>query len=429
MAKISSLATIERYLAMALAVCFCCSVSGSWICLILLLVVALAQPDRLERFKVMKEAPLLLPLCLFAVPVLISGLASGGIDEGAKALWSMRGMMVPYMVAFQMFRTSGISSKYNTAAWTLTVLLIAGALSGLFAVPQQIFNFRPFTTYPFLQATGFLSEPMSFAGVIQLTSFLALGFLIKKGYQQLPLLQNGRVFLAVLLANFLGLLFCGERSAWVGMIFAFLSICLYVSPKMLLRGAVVLLVLGVLSYCFVPLVKARIAPLGHWQTDVSVTARLKIWSTAWQLFQEHPITGVGPHKFPRLPISEAVVAGRSTDLNHAHSNYLQILSTTGILGAAAFLYLLGSAIYFSYRQSKLSSTDNQSVFNSAIGLGLLGAMISLSFAGIFEYNFNSGHIKLVQWLLLALLVASSQVKVALPSSLLTDNARQSTSPE
>lgn len=419
MANIPFLASIERFLAMALAVCFCCSVSGSWICLILLLVVALAQSDRLDRLKVMVQAPFLPPLCLFAVPVLISGLACGGIDEGIKAIWSMRGLVVPYLTAFQLFR------KTDNAAWTLTILLLAGAVSGLFAVPQQIFHFHPFTTYPFLQATGFLSEPMSFAGVIQLTSFLGLGFLIKKGYRRLPLLGNDKIFVAVLLANFLGLLFCGERSAWVGMIFAFLSICLYVSPKMLLRGAIVLLVVGTLSYCFVPLVKARIAPMAHWQSDVSITARLKIWSTAWKLFEDHPITGVGPRNFPRLPMPEAVVAGRSTDLNHAHSNYLQILSTTGILGLAAFLYLLGSALYLSYRQSKQedNETSNWQGMNSAIGLGLLGALISLSFAGIFEYNFNSGHIKLVQWVLLSLLVTTAKLKP--PSRALTDSARQS----
>jgi hypothetical protein len=44
-------------------------------------------------------------------------------------------------------------------------------LSGLFGLIQQVFNFHPFT-YPFLQATGFLNEPMSFAGLMQLTSFL-----------------------------------------------------------------------------------------------------------------------------------------------------------------------------------------------------------------------------------------------------------------
>lgn len=58
-------------------------------------------------------------------------------------------------------------------------------------------------------------------------------------------------------------------------------------------------------------------------------------------------------------------------------------------------------------------------------------MVSLAVAGIFEYNFGSGQVKLIQWFLLALLlpsllVAKGPASLASPS---TDSARQLENPE
>jgi O-antigen ligase len=137
------------------------------------------------------------------------------------------------------------------------------------------------------------------------------------------------------------------------------------------------------------------------------------------------MTGVGALHFPRIDLPEAIVPGHSKDLNHAHSNYLQILATTGVLGLTSFLWLLITSLTVAYRQAKLPNP-----LYSAIGLGLFGAMVSLAVAGIFEYNFGSGQVKLIQWFLLALLLPSLLVaKHASLASPSTDSARQLESPE
>jgi O-antigen ligase len=406
---------------MALTVCLCFTQTGSWICLIALLLLALADSARLERLAAMKKAPLLWPLALYALAVLVSGLhapAGSGAEawtEAWKSFVSLRGILVAYLVAYQLFAHD---TGARLTAPALSCLLLCGAASGIFGLIQQVFNFHPFT-YPFLQATGFLNEPMSFAGLMQLTSFLALGLLIKGGYRQLPLLANRSYFLVVG-ANFLGLIFASERSAWLGMICALLSVCFYISPRRFFEGLVALALLLTLAWFTVPVVQVRLSPLLNAKSDVGVTARISIWSQAWQLFQEHPIAGVGVLNFPRIDLPEAIVPGHSKDLNHAHSNYLQILATTGILGFTSFLLLLWSALTASYRQA-----NGPNPFYSAIGLGLLGAMISLSVAGVFEYNFGSGQVKLIQWFLLALLLRPIPVvKLADLASPSTDSAKQ-----
>ena len=412
---------IERVLVLALTVCLCFTQTGSWICLIALLFLALADSARQERLAAIKKAPLLWPLLLYALAVVASGIfaPAGSLPEGWAEGWksfvSLRGLLVAYLVAYQLF-AHDVGARLTAPA--LSCLLLCGAASGIFGLIQQVFNFHPFT-YPFLQATGFLNEPMSFAGLMQLTSFLGLGLLIQGGYKQLPLLANNWYFLLVG-ANFLGLIFASERSAWLGMICALLSVCFYISPRRFFEGLLALSLLFALAWFTVPVVQVRLSPLLNAKSDVGVTARISVWSQAWQLFREHPITGVGALHFPRIDLPEAIVPGHSKDLNHAHSNYLQILSTTGLLGFSSFLLLLGTVLTTAYRQAK-----GPNPLYASIGLGLLGAMISLSVAGVFEYNFGSGQVKLIQWFLLALLLRPIPlVKLADLASPSTDSAKQ-----
>jgi O-antigen ligase len=389
--------TAERLVVMALAITFCCTQTGAWIALVALLLLGLLANERLTRLRSLIDSPLLPALLCFSGALLISSFVAGGLSEAVKTLSFLRGTILIYLIAYQLFL-----AQPRIAPIFISTLLVCGALSGVFGFIQQVFNFHPFT-YPYLQATGFLSDPMSFAGLMQLTSFLALGLLLKRGYSflALPLLQNRVGFIAITALNFVGLIFASERSAWLGMAAALLSVCLYISPRALFRGLAALVAAAVIGWFFVPVVKARIEPLMHYQSDVSVSARFSIWSKSWQIFQEHPVTGIGPRRFPRIEMPVAIVPDHSKDLNHAHSNYFQMLATLGVLGFAAFIYLLASQFFVSYRQSRL--IDPRS---AGIGLGLFGAFISLSIAGLFEYNFGSGQVKLVQWFLTGMLLSA-----------------------
>ena len=149
---------------------------------------------------------------------------------------------------------------------------------------------------------------------------------------------------------------------------------------------------------FCPGGQSQARPLAHPQNDVGVSARLKIWKRAGDIFVGHPIIGVGPSHFPSITdIPEALVPGKSTDINHAHSNYLQILSTLGIAGFLAFMALLVVSLMVALKQSK------DGAWSGGVGLGVFAALISLMVAGLFEYNFGAGQVKLAQWFLIGAL--------------------------
>jgi O-antigen ligase len=94
----------------------------------------------------------------------------------------------------------------------------------------------------------------------------------------------------------------------------------------------------------------------------SVGLRLGLWTWAWQLFEAHPVIGVGTGDFEstvnELPAFQAAVSraieigrveGRAADdaaildylsRGHAHSTYLHTLAQLGLIGAAALAALL-----------------------------------------------------------------------------------------
>lgn len=209
-----------------------------------------------------------------------------------------------------------------------------------------------------------------------------------------------------MLANVCGVLFASERSAWLGFMIAFFCWASIVSRELMLKGLAALTCGSVFAWYCIPVVQTRLLPLLDWQHEVSSKTRVAVWKEAINCFLKNPITGVGATKFPRLPIKEAIVPGRSIALDDGHSNYLHVLATTGVVGFLSFLFIVFSSLVVSWRSYKQKSwaTSLRAHIDKAIGLSTLCATIALLVSGIFEYNFGTGPVRLPQWWVMALIV-------------------------
>lgn len=337
------------------------------------------------------------PLFAFMLALFLSGLVNGGIKEAFLSMLTIKPFIVYFIALFAFTKN---------ASWrnlTISIMLSIGAVAGVFACLQQIFNFHPFT-YQYLQGTGFLRDPMSFAGQMQVFTMLSLAYLLKGNYIYLvgPL-KSKWLFSLVCAGNVLGIIFASERGAWLGFI-AGLIVCLaLVSRKALLLGSIILVSLLAISWCYIPVVQTRIAPLISGKPDVSTTARLRIWEEALSIYFKHPVLGVGPRNFPHFDINQAIVPGRSKDLCHGHSNYFHILATTGTIGIFCYLALVTGILYWCiYVYNHVFLWGNVEGL-SAIALGLLAATVSILVSGAFEYNFGAATVRLTYWFCLALL--------------------------
>ncbi len=401
---------LEYWITLAYAICVFLPITISWIALIAGIVVfvvktiiARFQPQLSSPLRLAGRAPLLVPIAIFAVVLFISGFANGGFKEALSSVISLKSMLV-YLVAYSAFRRPEI----RTAA--LSTLFVAGAVAGIWGAIQQQLDFHPFEKFKYLQASGFMGNPMAYAGQMEITSCLSLAFLLTGAHKQLRV-GNGPLFSVLVACNLAGLFFASERSAWLGLFFAALVMSAMHSLAMFGRISLLAFLVGVVSWFFVPVVQKRLVPmLTNIKGDVGVQARFVVWDKSLEVFRHHPILGVGINNFPKLDIPEAIVPGESSYLVHAHNNVLHIMATLGVVGLLSYLYLQCAILMLTvtaWRSKSVESPDSSTAksysIDNAIGLGLLGALVSLTIAGCFEYNFGTGHVRLMHWFVLALL--------------------------
>ena len=361
---------------------------------------------------------LTVPFVLFAIAIMLSSVFNSGEQPGTvgstalkdawSTLYSVKNIL-PYFWASHVF-----GRNRDLAKCALTLLLWVSSVAGLYAAIQQIFDFHP-GTFKYLQGTGFHGHPMAFAGQMQLFSLFALGLLLSMGFKKLavlpavrqltPLLrltQRAPVFIALVVLNFVGLFFAGERSAWLGGFAGVIAAAGALSWQLVLPALALMGVAGIAAWFSVPLLRTRINSLfsGH---DVSISARLVIWNAC---LKEHlpksPIFGVGWMKFPHFDIKEAIVPGVSKDLNHGHSNYVHILTTTGIVGLTSYLILLLWIAAASLKKLKTAVAEHDR-FQVGIAISIFACNIAMASSGIFEYNFGTAQVRLAQWFLFSLL--------------------------
>ncbi len=375
-----------------------------------------SAPDESRKKRI---APLTAPILLMALAITVSGAFNGGsapgslgpdsIAEAWRSFYSLKTMLL-YFWAFSLF-----GRNRNAAFAAILVFLWLTSIAGVWGSIQQIFNIHP-GKYRYLQGTGFFSHPMAFAGQMQVSSLLALGFFLSSAYKNFGsepafrfLNSLGKfssktpVFVFVLLANFAGLFFAGERSAWFGGACGVLCLCLLKSWRFA-AGALVLMAAAFCAAWFsVPLLRTRVESLFSGK-DISITARQEIWTECLtNHFQKSPIFGIGWMKFPHFDIPEAIVPGVSRDLNHAHSNYVQFLTCAGIVGLLSYLVFIAWTLVYAFREFQKSMHARDQI-RTAICFAVSGVTVSLACSGIFEFNFGTApQVRLAQMLILALL--------------------------
>lgn len=344
--------------------------------------------------QLLRTAPLLKPLFVFAAAVAISGIMNGGFMEGLNSLAALKGILC-YFWAYSIF----VHDRHAVRT-AIFVSLTVGAIAGVFGTVEQVANFHPLG-YRYLQGTGFLGGPMSFAGQMEMLASLSVALLLVYANENAS--RREQVFIwALTIGNCLGVIFAAERSSWLGFIAALATISIALSWRRFIIMMTSAWALVSLGWLLVPVFQKRLLPLLTWQNDVSVRVRLFLWQQAIVLWQHSPLFGIGFRRFPHFNIPEAIVPGRSVDINHAHSNYMQVLATTGILGLVSYLWLSLCMLLAAWK-----NFCNSVSFERALALGIFGGTIALLVAGAFEYNFGTASVRLMQWFLLAMLLPAT----------------------
>jgi O-antigen ligase len=153
------------------------------------------------------------------------------------------------------------------------------------------------------------------------------------------------------------------------------------------------------------------------QFDSSGTGRTALWTVAWRITEDHPVTGVGLDNFveeaPKYTLEPGkleLVKNIAERPHVAHNVYLQFLAETGFVGATLFVLLLLGCMRAAWRAARIFDMKADPDM-AALARGCLVALIAFAAASFFLSDGNDVRF----WLLLALGPIMYGVALRLPA--------------
>ncbi len=278
-------------------------------------------------------------LATFVVIAIISILLNySSSQEPLRNIFKLKYYIIPLFGFFalkEFHQKLGTQKVYSKLINTFLLSTTLATTSGLIALITN-FNFLRFK--PACHATracGAYGMYMSYGYGIALFMTLLIGLLIFR--KKLEGYFSQKILVIALMINLLGLYYSEARGAWLGFLGAVPFYFFAENKKKFLMISVASVLTLLTFFFFSPRVKEAFT-----NREGSNSQRISFWLGAIEAFKEKPIFGYGyknyePHSVAiktkyQLPYPE--IQG------HAHSNYLEILATTGILGFVAFMLFL-----------------------------------------------------------------------------------------
>ena len=232
------------------------------------------------------------------------------------------------------------------------------------------------------RVAGAFSHPNQFAGfligIIPLAAALAVTRAVPRGLRANATLAAGLALSAVVLSF--------TRGAVLGLAVGSLVWIAVARPRLAVPLVVAIALAG-----------AVIAPgaLGERlrsPTGDDIGLREDLWNAALDIYATSPVVGVGLANFGEAYTGLPAQLGSGTQFRllhqsqllvppHANNLFLTILAEEGLLGALAFLGLLGAALWCCYRVAV-----REDRFASAIGIGVGAGLCAMLVHSLLEYT-------------------------------------------
>ncbi len=277
----------------------------------------------------------------------------------------------------------------------VAALLLAGALQGLLGAYQFVRQVGPpgfVLLGRFMRAHGTFAQPNPYGGYLGLLLPLAYATVLATWREAWPfgrrrsaagLLLWG-LALAATAALAAGLVMSWSRGALLGALAGAALVLLALGRRVWLVLALVVLLMVPFSAGMPSLLPESLAgriteALDYvGMQDVTVVEvtdanfatieRLAHWRAAWRMFERAPWLGVGTGQYAAVYPSVAVPRW-DDPLGHAHNVLLNVMAEGGLLSLAAYLGLMGAAVWTAWHAARGARG-----LDRAIALGALGMM-------------------------------------------------------
>lgn len=134
----------------------------------------------------------------------------------------------------------------------------------------------------------------------------------------------------------------------------------------------------------------------------SNSERVLMWTSAWNMFNDHPLFGVGIGNYEQQYYSQYISLQAKERNVHAHNNIMHLAASAGIVGVAAYISMLG---YFLFESMRKWRQDR-----SIAALLFFTATLGIFIHGFTDYNigFILSEMRLY-WILLAFYLILDQL--------------------
>jgi len=328
----------------------------------------------------------------------------------------------------------------------IVAIASAGVFQATYGVTQSLFAIGPESFRVGTQASrafGTFGQPNSYAGYLEMVFFPVFWmsvFCASRIPRHLTAYRHARrhgfansrtarrqLLLNAILAMFLaasalvvlsGIAASYSRGAWLGLA-AGSAITAFMFHRWIRRGTLILLpvvailLLGGASSAVPEAIGERIttgfADLRPFDassipvTDENFAAaeRMAHWQAGWQMFADHPATGVGAGNFNERYDDYFVREQFRFSRGHAHNYYIHLLAETGIAGIAAYAVLIGSLAFLALQVVFRAGSS----FERMLALGAFGTIVSVGVHNVFE-NLHVLNLSIQLGLIWALIIAA-----------------------
>lgn len=379
--RVAALDQFVYYCLLLYALLSSITIAGTNIAISLAAVAALIRYYK-EPFEINLDKGLLKAIFLFLTAALLSAIFAYypliGLNKTANYLYRM----------LPLFLTVVFIKDKRQVFEIIALMVVSLILADVAAIWQGMNgNYR---------AHGFSANYMVMAGfLLQMIPFLLVLSLEGKFLSDRYRIACFLVFILSCVA----LIYNGTRGAWIAIgIVIPLGLLGMKASKKLIVTMLVSLAVCTLLLLQIPIIKDRVHSITD-MTNQSNSERILLWQSSWNMFLDHPITGIGTGNFEKLYVGRYMQPTAREELSNAHNNYIHALTENGLIGFTAFLYLFVYILYHSYRTMKI---PHQRVW----GLITLLFTCSLLIQGFTQANFVDSAVIRMYWFLLGLMQAA-----------------------
>lgn len=388
----------------------------------LVLAAWLARGLARRQLRISLSSGLLSPLLAFFAILLLATTAAWSIDACYKEILRWLELIVVYVVVSDHVRST------RQVCYLAVMILLAASAEALIGFYQFFTQTGPesYIVGPFLRAYGTFSQPNPFAGylglVLPIAISLALGALFRQvmtthrpasvqspGGGTSPSHDHGNGVImgyelprpVVLLAwgagglVALAMLMSLSRGAMLGVAAAVAVMATLASRRTLGAMLIGLLVLSLVlllgAFNVLPQqLTMRLSQVVQYfgvfdvrQVELTsqnwaIVERMARWQSAWDMFVNNPLLGVGPGNYA-VAYKTYALPGWSDPLGHAHNFYLNMMAETGVLGAGAYLSLVGIWFWHGVRVVRRAGGTAR-----VMALGLVGVLTAAAVHNFFD---------------------------------------------